>query len=127
MSALERERFRLETELSESIHAGRAQQVHQVPTSPQTAVQRQRGSVSAGAAFDLEAGGGESAEDERKGSAAMSALVARVLNAAWALAAKYTPAALPVIGDKPPRLGVLGQGVFVYLVVLHLLIITRII
>merc|ERR1711988_887149 len=134
---LEKERIRLETELSEAVR-GRAQHMHsmETPSLSQTAVQRPRGSTWASAgntidSRDLEAGGAiadyDEAEGRNKGSAAMSALVARSLNHIWALLAKHAPSALQVLGERPPRLGHLGQGVLIYMVVLHVLLLTRII
>jgi predicted nucleic acid-binding Zn-ribbon protein len=142
VASLEKERLRLENELAEAhAHAHAAMQARDKP--------RQRGSANpyhdleggnAAAAAAAAAAGGDAGdftesssfimdhdEDERKGSAAVSAMVARVLNTMWAAMGKHAPWLLATFGEKPPRLGPQAQGVLVYMVVLHMLILLRVV
>ena len=122
VATLEEEKARLEGELAEAIRT--------LPSTPAFVSSRQRApTTNAGSdrLADLEAGlDPDSEKEDRKADVGLSSPVAKSLNFVWALLSKY-PAVIRVIGERPPRLSSAGQGVLVYMLVLHVLIFLRII
>ena len=59
-------------------------------------------------------------EVDKKGAAGINPVVNAWLVQAWTSVRYVCPAALPYIGDRPPRIGLLGQGMVVYVLILHL-------
>ena len=63
---------------------------------------------------------GDNREVDKKGAVGINPVVNAWLVQAWTSVRYSCPAALPYIGDRPPRIGLLGQGLVVYVLVLHL-------
>ena len=122
IATLEGEKARLESELAEAVRT--------LPATPTFGSSRQRGSTTyanSDRLADLEAGlEQDSMKEDRKADAGLSSPVAKALNFVWASLSKY-PAVTRVIGERPPRLSSAGQGLLLYILVLHTLIILRIV
>ena len=122
IASLEEEKVRLEGELAESMRT--------LPSTPAFGSSRQRAPITNAGSdrlADLEAGLDlDNEKEDRKADVGLSSSLAKALNFVWALSSKY-PAVTRVIGERPPRLSFAGQGILVYMLVLHMLIFLRIV
>ena len=116
VAALEEERGRLEREAKEMSRSLAAS----ISSPHSSSTQRQR------TGGDVESGGKESTVDadqddvDKKGEAGINPVVNAWLVQAWTSIRFACPAALPYIGDRPPRLGLISQGIMLYVLLLHL-------
>lgn len=138
IEALEQERRRLENELNEA-HNQMVSSVGQPSVrsslstnsnNPSSIYDIEGGApkspygTNIGGADDIEGGGND---DGGKSKSFSNSLINTAMTGIWTQVALRAPALLRYVGDRPPRLGPIQQGILIYFLLLHLLILFRII